>query len=121
MNNVSTTKEIKTTFIYALCDPNTKMVRYIGKSNHPRIRYFHHLKDEHKTYKVNWIRKLKSSGKLPVLKIIEEIDKNLWEEAEKRWIAYYRLISGKRLTNHNEGGIGPNMSEETRKKNIEIK
>ena len=53
LSDTTTKNTTKTTFIYALYDPNTKMIRYIGKSNHPRIRYFHHIKDEHKTYKVN--------------------------------------------------------------------
>lgn len=107
---------METTFIYALCDPDTEIVRYVGKSNHPKDRYFRHLKDKQKTYKVNWINKLKSIGKLPVLKILEKINKNQWEEAEKKWIAYYRQIAGHKLTNIDEGGIGPDMTEETKKK-----
>lgn len=107
---------MNTTFIYALCDPDTGMVRYVGKSDIPKTRYFHHLRDEHKTHKVNWIKQLKSQGKAPVLKIIEEIDKNLWEQSEKKWVDYYRSIVGDKLTNITDGGIGPNMTEETRKK-----
>jgi NUMOD3 motif len=107
---------MSTTFIYALCDPDTEMVRYVGKSDIPKTRYFHHLKDKHRTHKVNWINQLKTQGKLPLLKIIEEVNKDLWEQSEKKWVTYYRSLVGDKLTNIVDGGIGPNMTEETRKK-----
>jgi len=107
---------METTFIYALCDPDTEIIRYIGKSDDPKVRYVQHIKDKHKTYKVNWIKKLKSSGKVPLLKILEEVDKNCWETAEKKWINRYRLVTGRKLTNTTEGGAGPNMTEEIRRK-----
>lgn len=34
------------TFIYALCDPDTDMVRYVGKSDNPKKRYQFHLYDK---------------------------------------------------------------------------
>lgn len=107
---------MKTTFIYALCDPDTEMVRYVGKADCPKTRYYHHLKDKHKTYKVNWIKKLQSEGKTPLLKILQEVEISLWEESEKKWVDHYRLLVGKKLTNITEGGIGPPMTEKTRAK-----
>jgi len=104
------------TLIYALCDPDTLEVRYIGKSNQPRKRFTTHLADKKRTYKTNWINKLKSLNKLPKLKIIEEVQINSWEEAEKKWIAHYRHIYGNKLTNTTEGGEGINHTPEIRLK-----
>ena len=100
------------TFIYALCDPDTSIVRYIGKSDNPQKRYPRHLKDQKSTHKVNWINKLKSQNKKPVLKFIEKIKKPFWEETEKKWIAHYRHIYGNKLTNTTEGGEGINHTPE---------
>lgn len=100
------------TFIYALCDPDTSIVRYIGKSDEPQKRYLNHLKDKKRTHKVNWIKSLKSHNKKPFLKIIEKVKKSLWEKAEKKWIKHYRNIYGNKLTNTTEGGEGINHTPE---------
>jgi hypothetical protein len=100
------------------------MVRYVGKSNNPKMRFSRHINDPIKTYKSNWVNYLISQGKLPVLQIIEETDIDHWEEAEKRWIIYFRKIYGDKLTNTTDGGEcgakkgckGHPCSEEVRKK-----
>jgi hypothetical protein len=40
------------TFIYALCDPRTLEVRYVGKADNPYKRYCRHLIDKENTHKV---------------------------------------------------------------------
>ena len=52
----------KTTFIYALKDPRTNIIRYIGKANEPYKRYKKHLNKcrDKNTHKRNWINSLKS-------------------------------------------------------------
>ncbi len=113
---------VKTTFIYALCDPDTLTIRYVGKSDNPRKRLILHLLDKQKTHKVNWINKLKSQNKRPVLKILKEVEEQLWEEAEKKWIAHYRKICGNKLTNSTDGGEGvKNLTPESRRKMSESK
>lgn len=93
------------TFIYALCDPDTKTVRYVGKSDNPQGRYYNHIKDKHRTHKVAWINKLKSQGKKPILTILEEIGHEYWEECEKKWISFYKSDPNIDLTNYAEGKI----------------
>ncbi|TDZ92170.1 GIY-YIG nuclease family protein [Mycobacteroides salmoniphilum] len=93
--------------IYALCDPTSGEVRYIGKTIDVRARLRSHLWDsrnpkEH-THKARWIRSLKSP---PVLEIIETLsDADDWAERECYWIAKYRS-EGARLTNLTNGGDG---------------
>lgn len=106
----------KTTFIYALCDDDHS-VRYIGKSDAPEKRLKSHMqKAKHlKTYKDKWMC---SRDKEPILKVLEEVPFELWQEREMYWIRHYRSI-GARLTNGDNGGvggIGRKPSAETRAK-----
>jgi hypothetical protein len=96
---------METTFIYALCDPRTFEVRYVGKSDDPYKRYCHHLIDKSKTYKVNWIQSLLKLNLLPIRQILEECDKSIWQQREQDWINFYKKI-GSDLTNLADGGIG---------------
>lgn len=105
---------MKTTFIYGLKDPETNEIRYVGKANNPRSRFTRHLRDKSKTYKVNWINKLKSKNLIPELIIIEEVSFDIWQEREKHYI---KLFS--HLTNLTEGGEcgsqGYKHTEETKR------
>lgn len=106
----------ETTFIYALVDPETNEVRYIGKANNPQERYKRHLrKDEDHFHKTHWINKLRSQGLKPTLQILEEVPYAHWGERERYWIAFYRA-QGCQLTNLAEGGKGGNPGPETRAK-----
>lgn len=114
------------TFIYALLDPNTDEVRYIGKADNPRFRLGRHLgqHEPRSTHKSNWIKSLTDRGQQPILKILEEIDTLSWEQAEKRWIQHYRAL-GCNLVNTTEGGEGgatvtkENISEQERERRRE--
>jgi len=94
-----------TTFIYALTDPRTFEVRYIGKSDNPYERYCKHLLDISKTHKVAWVKLLLSLGLLPILQIVEQCDKSVWQQKERDWIAFEKRC-GCNLTNATEGGSG---------------
>lgn len=96
-----------TVFIYALLDPDTNEVRYIGKTNNLAKRMRGHCGQDLKraSYKSRWIKKLIASGKKPKITVIEECAENNWQVSEKHWIAYYRSI-GARLTNQLDGGQG---------------
>lgn len=94
-------------FIYALSDPDTNEIRYIGKTDNPTRRYKAHLADKSRCHKVYWIQSLIKCGKKPIMIILEEIEKDSnWEDREKYWIEYYK---NNNLVNMTDGGDqGPN-------------
>lgn len=99
----------KITYIYALKDPDTDLVRYIGKTvNKPRARFLEHVKraELKRTHKDNWILKLKGCNKLPILEILDEVED--WKEGLKAEITYIKLFKslGADLCNHTDGGDG---------------
>ena len=106
-------------YIYALTDPFTKEIRYIGKSIRPKGRLLDHCNDPSKTWRTNWIQSvLKKNGK-PILSILQSLkDDEDWQEAERQWIQKGRDM-GWRLTNCTDGGDGlVNPPDEVRQKII---
>lgn len=95
------------TYIYGLIDPNTKIIRYIGKSDCPKTRLSNHIQTSKKsnTHKSNWIKSLLKDKKKPEIIILEEVDNDIWEEREKYWIKKYK-DSGVDVTNFTNGGEG---------------
>lgn len=96
-------------YIYALCDPTTKAIRYIGKSKNPQSRLYYHLQDvtdkkvhSHKKY---WLRSVLDAGEKPLLKILEVTDSESWANCERKWIAWAKE-QGCNLTNGTDGGDG---------------
>ncbi len=72
--------------IYALVDPDSQEVRYIGVSNNPPARYIQHFErryvDENRlTAKEKWIQSLAAEGKYPRMLVIHECAED--EAAEK--------------------------------------
>lgn len=99
--------------IYALCDPDTGEVRYIGKAKNTKRRFAQHMRERRRDYPLyRWIEKLRSEGKTPIVKILEAATD--WREAEKRLIAQYQ---GKRLLNVAAGGDEPYCPKEIRQEN----
>lgn len=89
--------------IYALCDPNTGEVRYVGKTVRAvEDRVKGHVQGSRwmETHCARWLRKL---GTAPDVLILEETDD--LDRAERDWIAGLRAI-GYRLTNLTNGGTG---------------
>lgn len=105
-------------YIYALTDPTSNEVRYIGKTNELQRRYTAHLahatNENDRSHRANWIRKLASQGREPGMIVLEVCDESEWRERERHWIRYYRDQDA-RLTNGDDGGHGGNkMSPEVR-------
>lgn len=106
------------TTIYALCDPTTGEVRYIGKTVWPRRRIADHMAEMRRgdhTHRGNWLRSLVAR---PIFRTLSVIDDRDALEHERRVIAAYKKI-GIRLTNNTEGGegtLGCTKSPETRAK-----
>lgn len=105
------------TYIYALIDPRTQEVRYIGKANNPFDRLKGHLGEKKSnTHKYHWIETLKTELIVPILQILEVCDKVAWQEKEIYWIKFFKSI-GSNLTNSTDGGDGyTEMSKEVREK-----
>lgn len=90
--------------IYKLLDPNTKEVRYVGKTIASlKKRLSGHITAANKigikTHCECWIYSLLIQNLKPEIILIEECDDSIWEEREKYWIKFY-----KNLTNLHEGG-----------------
>lgn len=86
------------TFIYALVDPNTAEVRYIGKSDNPAKRLADHIREctaqrygTSNQRKRAWINRLLSAGQKPVVIVLQELQPGEdWAHTEFCWGWHYR-------------------------------
>lgn len=95
-------------YIYTLENPDTGVIRYIGKTINPSQRLKSHLWTKNnslRTKKSNWIQSLKANGLKPIMRILDEVSESNWSDAEKYWIEQFRQW-GFELYNGNDGGIG---------------
>lgn len=95
-------------YIYTLSDPLTKEVRYIGKTNNLKQRFYNHLthakKLKYKRHVCYWVNSLLKQDLFPILEVIEECEDS-WIEREIFWINSYKE-KGADLCNHTQGGEG---------------
>jgi hypothetical protein len=95
--------------IYVLMNPRTRVVRYVGcttRALQSRLRaHICESMKSQKTHKSRWIMSLLRSGLSPQLEVIETGSGDGWQDAERRWISYYRSI-GANLANGTDGGDG---------------
>jgi len=107
--------------IYTLTDPRTNKVRYVGRAGNPAHRLRQHLNRARsgytQTHRDCWLNGLRTAGLLPILAVVETGHGD-WQEAEMRWIAFYRQQGATltNLTNGGEGCVGYSPSEMTREK-----
>lgn len=117
MQNLSFHRSV--VFIYALLDPETMEVRYIGKTYNLNKRFREHCNSLRPSHKTSWIQSIKRLGKLPLLEVIECIDdphEQHWQSREVFWIEWF-IKEGYRLTNLDGGGLsGTRPSAESRAK-----
>lgn len=94
--------------IYALRDPDTRFVRYIGIAFDPTDRMRKHMTPSllrANSHKNNWLKCLRAQGKRPIFTILAETDDARGPALEMAFIKKYRA-SGYRLTNSTKGGEG---------------
>lgn len=103
--------------IYALIDPCTGLVRYVGITAQPLAKRFSkHLQMARRgeqNHRSAWIRSLLAQNKVPLMLLIETCSER---DRERFWISHYRS-AGINLTNGTNGGDGViDPSESIRKK-----
>ena len=108
----------QTTFIYALLDPRTQGVRYIGKSDNPQGRLSRHIRSvswrsASGIHRLNWIRSLLREGLKPKLEIVDEVYQAEWQAAEAAYVVFYRDDEGCDLVNTQPGGIGAGSGKDS--------
>jgi hypothetical protein len=102
--------KIKDYYVYALIDPRSALIRYVGKTVNGKRRTQRHLYPSNNlgnSYRERWLRQLFALGLKPELTVLERTvhDEVMLCEAERWWISYGRLSSWP-LTNLTDGGDG---------------
>lgn len=104
---------MRNTFIYILICPITNDIKYVGKSNNPKLRFYKHLQMVDRNHNKNkWILYLKSKKLNPILSIIDEVLVSEWKDKEKFYISKYREM-GFELFNTSIGGEGLDFGNQT--------
>lgn len=96
-------------YIYALVDPRTREIRYVGKAADPQRRLSGHMRDSvlrrYNDKRTCWLKSLKALGIVPSIVILECVPESDWRACEIKWIAHFRS-TGTNLTNTQDGGEG---------------
>lgn len=100
--------------IYTLEHPITGEIRYVGKTNRGlEERLSKHLVTKENNHRANWIRNLLKENLKPVIKLLDEVDKDKWVIFEKYWISQFKTW-GFNLVNFTEGGESGVISKKCR-------
>lgn len=76
--------------VYALEDPRTNEIHYVGMAQDVHKRYDQHVNHPQNNKKKNaWIEELKEAGMVPTLIILEETDAEHVHDRELYWIQHY--------------------------------
>lgn len=105
---------MRTVFIYALCEPGTRTVRYIGKTQNLRRRFTDHLRvsSKTKTHLGHWLLSLSEP---PNMVTLNDRPTGDGSAEEIRYIRVARML-GMDLCNATDGGDGVTMTTEIRAK-----
>lgn len=105
----SVSQTYRTYSVYALSDPRTNEVRYVGMTHNVNQRYAQHICriDKSNQTKQAWIDALKTQHLHPVLTVIEEgLEKSIALVREKYWLQVY-LEQGADITNMRDAELMP--------------
>lgn len=103
--------------IYALCDPRTSEIRYIGKARKPDARLAGHLRETRRRSPLySWIASLRAAGLTPTIRVMAVCAASEWMFEERRHIAWARAL-GPALLNLADGGDQPLCSKAVRAQN----
>ena len=107
----------ETVEIYALLEPGTGEVRYVGKAKCSHKRLKAHIRDSRRrrTPVYIWMARLLAAGKAPTVKILETCEVEAWPDRERFHIAEYRKTF--QLLNVADGGDEPFCPPEIRSAN----
>lgn len=90
--------------IYALVDPATTEIRYIGKTvQRSDIRLQQHLENPTNANMRKWLANLREAGVAPKIRLITCCPVEEWQFHESKWIRWAREL-GARLLNVDPGG-----------------
>lgn len=99
---------MKRFYIYALKDPTTGAIRYIGVTTRPKLRLREHIQPSNvkkSNHRACWIRSLASKGLRPEIEFLAQAGANTWEQDEIDYISVFKSL-GCDLINHTDGGGG---------------
>jgi hypothetical protein len=110
--------------IYALRDPDTDAVRYIGSTNDAEMRRAAHVTKARKLAVRSserlsrldaWLKELGEAGKSPGFTTIEQVSDAMRLEAENKWIEHYSqvspLLNAIKANNHPRNHVNKAMLE----------
>lgn len=80
---------MKIVYIYALCDPRSMLIMYVGQTVDINGRYNAHIKDNFNLLKLEWVTELADLGLKPVMYIICEVDEAHADQVERALIQAY--------------------------------
>ncbi|MES2367048.1 MAG: NUMOD3 domain-containing DNA-binding protein [Pseudomonadota bacterium] len=80
---------------------------YIGKADKPDERLWEHRRKllRERNYKAHWWRQLISLGLEPKLEVLQEVPFDEWQQWERTYIHWYRVL-GWKVLNATDGGDG---------------
>lgn len=97
-------------YIYALFDPISEELKYIGKANNIKTRLKEHMNDLRGVgkEKTEWILKLKERKLKPIVEVLDEVSHIEWQYWEDFWMSYFKSY-GLTLISKRSGN-GPSFS-----------